>query len=671
MRVVTWKYTSHMHHFKKILIANRGEIACRVIRTCKALGITSVAVFSEADRQAQHVKQADEAYSIGPSASKESYLCGDKIIEVARACKADAIHPGYGFLSENADFAQACADSKIIFIGPSPAAIRQMGSKAKAKALMIQHKVPTLPAYVDKDQSEKTLLKAAEKIGFPVLIKASYGGGGRGMRVVEKAEDFSEGLQSAQREALNSFGNAEVIIEKFLANPRHIEVQIFGDTHQQCVYLFERDCSIQRRHQKVVEEAPAPGVDDKLRKALGEAAVRAAKAIDYTGAGTIEFLLDLDGQFYFMEMNTRLQVEHPVTEQIVGEDLVAWQIAVAQGAKLPKQQHELKIHGAAMEVRLCAEDPYHQFLPSTGKIEQLIFPEALAQFRVDTGYISGDVVSIYYDSLLAKLIAWGEDREAARHLLLKALDETEIIGVKTNRQLLSNILREKNFANAPFSTSFIAEHEAQLLALPALSAEVIVAAGLYCLTQILNESAQSSDPWHSLSGFRLNQSPVFDFSFQYEDKIVGIVFEKNADRWRVKISNDEIFYEAYVVQIQKDFFQFNLDQRVHYFRLWSHEKNCFIHFENQSYPLQKLSRFPALLTDSATENQLVAPMPGRIISCTVAVGDTIKAGQTLLIMEAMKMEHTLRAPYDGVIQALHCSAGDIVSEGMQLVEIQQ
>jgi 3-methylcrotonyl-CoA carboxylase alpha subunit len=620
--------------FNKVLIANRGEIACRIIRTLKKLNITAVAVYSDADRHAQHVKLADEAYYLGPAPAAESYLCIDKIIAIAKKAHVEAIHPGYGFLAENANFARACEHAGIIFIGPPVPAIESMGSKAGAKALMMKHDVPTLPGYHNKDQNPEILFAAAKAIGFPVLIKASFGGGGRGMRIVHEEASFSEALATAKREALNSFGNDEVILEKYLAMPRHVEVQIFADQAQNYVYLFERDCSIQRRHQKVIEEAPAPRVDEELRARLGEAAVKAAQAIGYVGAGTVEFLLSDDGQFYFMEMNTRLQVEHPITEMITGEDLVEWQLRIAQGAPLPKRQDQLKIHGAAIEVRLCAEDPYNDFLPSTGKILIYDYPKNMPHVRMDTGFIAGDEVSIYYDSLLGKLIAWGKNREAARRTLLSALDQTEVLGIKTNRALLSKILQQDDFIQAHLSTHFIAKHEKTLLTVPeAIPETVLSAAAAHYLYHLKKAHKNAQDPWQSLIGWHSSVEVIF----QYLDQ-----------QHKIKAGKSN---------------------PTEHIRLWHHGKQWIAHSQYESYTFYEASRFGNQNTQSHDDNQLTAPMPGRIIAQPVNIGDSVKRGQTLLIMEAMKMEHTIRAPFDGMIKALHAKVGDTVAENTQLVEL--
>ncbi len=498
--------------FKKILIANRGEIACRVIRTAKRLGIQTVAVYSEADAHALHVKQADEAYCIGPAPSSESYLRGDEIIRIALEAGANAIHPGYGFLSENAAFAKACVEANLCFIGPQAEAIRQMGEKSTAKALAQKAKVATIPGYHGDAQDLKTLQKAAQEVGYPLLIKAVAGGGGKGMRVVHQAKDFSESLSSARREAKASFGDDRVLLEKYLENPRHVEVQIFADAHGNAVYLFERDCSVQRRHQKIVEEAKAPDVNDALRHAMGQAAVDVALAIHYRGAGTMEFLLDTDGRFYFMEMNTRLQVEHPVTEMITGLDLVEWQLRVTNNEPLPiTQQSQLTSRGHAVEARIYAEDPQKDFMPSTGTLHYLSTPSENTHVRVDSGVMQGDAISHYYDPMIAKLIVWDEDRSQALLRLSEALAHFKVVGVQTNIALLSRIVQHPAFIRAQLSTHFIDHHAAELLIAAAepTSDQLILAAVAVFMRQRHETASAASpvdphSPWLTADAWQLN-----------------------------------------------------------------------------------------------------------------------------------------------------------------------
>ncbi len=488
--------------FKKILIANRGEISCRITRTAHRLGVKTVAVYSDADAAAMHVQAADEAVHLGPAPSRESYLCAEKIIAAARATGAEALHPGYGFLSENAEFSRACRDAGLVFIGPSPAAITAMGSKSGAKALMAKAGVPLIPGYHGDRQEEDYLLEQAREMGFPVLLKASAGGGGKGMRAVHEEGEFIEALQAARREAGNAFGDERMLIEKLLVEPRHVEVQVLADRHGNAVYVFDRDCSIQRRHQKVVEEAPAPGLSAELRRAMGEAAVRATRAIDYEGAGTLEFLVDREGHFYFMEMNTRLQVEHPVTELISGLDLVELQLRIASGDPLPFTQADLAPRGHAMEVRLYAEDPQKEFLPSTGTLQIFDLP-APEGGRVDTGYRSGDAVSVYYDPMMAKVIAWGETRDIAAERLCNALRRARVAGVKHNAHFLAQVLSHPAFRRGELGTHFIAQHQADLL--PGLSAarESLLLLGAQLFLQDSAGSGDAGSPWAALQGFRI------------------------------------------------------------------------------------------------------------------------------------------------------------------------
>src|SRR4051812_49841964 len=496
--------------FSKILIANRGEIACRVIRTARLLGIRTVAVYSDADARALHVEMADEAVNIGPAPARESYLRAEAILDAAKRTGAEAIHPGYGFLSENAAFAEACAAAGVVFIGPPASSIRAMGGKSEAKALMEKAGVPLVPGYHGEDQSPELLLSQAKRIGFPVLIKASAGGGGKGMRVVSSAAEFDDQLNGAKREAINAFGDDRVLIERYVTRPRHVEIQVFADTQGNCVYLFERDCSIQRRHQKVVEEAPAPNLDPHTRHRMGEAAVAAAKAIGYVGAGTVEFLLDEDGSFFFMEMNTRLQVEHPVTEYITCQDLVEWQLRVASGEPLPLGQDQLSIHGHAIEVRLYAEDPQKGFLPQTGKLDHLVFPRETFHVRIDTGVRSGDAISIHYDPMIAKLIVWANDRPSAVRRLRTALESTQVVGLGANTEFLLAIASHPAFLAADLDTRFIERHQADLLPEPSPAGDDVLA--FAALGVLLDRGAKARaavsgdpySPWAGNDGWRLN-----------------------------------------------------------------------------------------------------------------------------------------------------------------------
>ena len=583
--------------FDKLLIANRGEIACRVIRAAKGLGIETIAVYSEADANALHVSQADQAIAIGPAPAEQSYLDADKLIDAARQAGADAIHPGYGFLAENADFAQACAEHGVVFVGPPPAAIAAMGSKVEARRIMQQAGVPVTPGYHGTEQDEATLLAEAERIGFPVMLKAALGGGGRGMREVESAGDFGGALKAARREARAAFGDNEMLLEKLIPRPRHVEIQVFCDHHGNAAHLFERDCSIQRRHQKVLEEAPAPGLDEKQRAALGRLAIAAARAINYAGAGTVEFIMDEEGACYFMEMNTRLQVEHPVTELVTGQDLVAWQLKVAAGEPLPATQEQLALRGHALEARLYAEDPDKGFLPATGRLNRLRFPEESASVRVDAGVRQGDVITMHYDPMMAKLIVWDEDRARCLQRMSDALHQTEVDGVATNIGFLAAVVAHPAFRAADIDTGFIERHRAELL------------------------------PDGDGSG---RHSPL--------DKQKPTSPPPPASPWEAT-----------------DNWWLNLP-------------------EGARLSLSNETGGPAAATSRAAERQpgatrLLAPMPGRIIEITAAAGQPVKEGDTLLILEAMKMEHAVAAPCAGVLETHRYAVGDIVAEQAELLII--
>jgi 3-methylcrotonyl-CoA carboxylase alpha subunit len=625
--------------FKKILIANRGEIACRVIRTARKLGIACVAVYSEVDANALHVKLADEAHCIGPAPSRESYLRGDKIIEIALKTGAQAIHPGYGFLSENAEFAELCGKNNVCFIGPPAAAIRSMGSKSAAKQLMEKAKVPLVPGYHGVDQTEKILQQAAEKIGYPVLLKAAAGGGGKGMREVWCAEEFAQNLAGAKREALASFGDDAMLVEKYLTKPRHVEIQIFADTHENFVYLFERDCSLQRRHQKVIEEAPAPGLTDKLRKQMGEAAIAAARAIDYIGAGTVEFLLDEDSKFYFMEMNTRLQVEHPVTEMISGQDLVEWQLRVACGEKLPLKQNELKINGHAFEVRIYAEDPQHDFLPSIGAIKFLQTPPENSQVRLDTGIEQGAAISSYYDPMLAKLIVWDTDRKKALQQLSAALAWYQVVGVKTNLDLLSAIAVHPDFVAEKIDTSFIARHQQELLKLSEVTPEILQLAGVYVLSQV--KKAKQYSPWNDIDGWRMNLASEVKLKFLVNGKEQNVIVNNKND-----LLNNNIFMD---------------------------NNNIYLLVNGHRYQIIWLNPDAVDCQQQATEikSHLTAPMPSKVVALLAKAGEQVKRGAGLAVVEAMKMEHTIHAPADGTVKEWYFQVGDLVQEGVELLAFEE
>ncbi|MEO3435367.1 acetyl/propionyl/methylcrotonyl-CoA carboxylase subunit alpha [Inquilinus sp. CAU 1745] len=659
--------------FSKILIANRGEIACRVIRTARRLGIRTVAVHSDADAAALHVAMADEAYAIGPAPAAESYLRGDLVLEAAKRAGAEAIHPGYGFLSENASFADACAEADIVFIGPPPDAIRAMGGKSEAKALMERAGVPLVPGYHGDDSSASLLAKEAERIGFPVLIKASAGGGGKGMRVVEDSGAFQSALDGARREAKAAFGDERVLIEKYLARPRHVEVQIFADRSGEAVYLFERDCSIQRRHQKVIEEAPAPDLPADLRAAMGEAAVAAAKAIGYEGAGTVEFLLDEDRRFYFMEMNTRLQVEHPVTEFITGLDLVEWQLIVAAGGNLPLRQEELSIDGHAIEARIYAEDADRGFLPSTGTLRRLDFPQAGPHVRIDAGVRAGDTISVNYDPMIAKLIVWDRDRAAAVRRLEAALTEVRVAGVASNVDFLRRIATHPAFRGADLDTRFIDRHGDGLK--PSRSGAddaVLATAALFVLLdrksaaeKASRRSADPWSPWNRADGWRLNDEGRADITLRDEDgrHVVPVRYRRDGG-YRLSLPRGEMPVEgalesdgaltAVLDGVRK---RVVVDRSGDMLTLFMEGGACVLHLVDA---VQAADR-------EGGEGRLAAPMPGKIVAVLVAEGQAVRKGEALVVLEAMKMEHTVAAPADGTVARLPFGVGDQVEEGADLV----
>jgi len=661
--------------FGKILIANRGEIACRVIRTAKRLGIGTVAVYSDADRDALHVRLADEARRIGPPAARESYLSIEAILAAARESGAQAIHPGYGFLSENEEFAAACEKAGVVFIGPSPRAIAAMGDKAAAKRLMEKAGVPLVPGYHGEDQDPAFLEKEAARIGFPVLIKPSAGGGGKGMRVASGKSAFRENLEAARREAKSSFGDDRVLIERYLQRPRHIEVQVFGDRHGNVVHLFERDCSVQRRHQKVLEEAPAPGLASSKREEMGAAAVAAAKAIGYQGAGTIEFIAEPDGRFYFMEMNTRLQVEHPVTEMITGLDLVEWQLRVAAGEKLPRTQQEIAFSGHAIEARLYAEDPSRDFLPATGKLVHLAWPGEAADVRIDTGVVAGGEITPWYDPMIAKLIVHAEDRWGALAKLRRALALVEIGGPATNVEFLGRVAASRAFSDAELDTGLIERHRAELLPEPtAPSIDELVAAALAELrdeAQAARELAHASgdphSPWQEVDGWRLNGGSHHDFAFIDGDARHPVRVRFAADGKRVSLG-------AVEEPVESD----ALDDGSHLIRLGGRSFRARAVGEGRTWHVFCNGRYRRLTleeelpspADESPGGSLAAPMPGKVIKLLVEAGATVSKGDSLLILEAMKMEHTITAPSDGRVREIHYAAGEQVLEGAQLITLE-
>ncbi|MDE3116638.1 MAG: acetyl-CoA carboxylase biotin carboxylase subunit [Pseudomonadota bacterium] len=637
--------------FRSLLIANRGEIAVRVMRTAARLGLRTIAVYSDADAAAAHVALADEAVRLGPAPARDSYLKAETILAAAKQTGAEAIHPGYGFLSENADFADACAAAGIVFVGPPASAIRAMGLKDRAKALMADAGVAVVPGYLGDDQSTDHLVKEAARVGYPVLIKAVAGGGGKGMRRVDDAKDFKAALEGAKREARSSFGDERVLIEKYVTRPRHVEVQVFADGHGNAVHLFERDCSLQRRHQKVIEEATAPGMTEAMRKAMGEAAVKAAKAVGYVGAGTVEFIADAsDGlkmdRFWFMEMNTRLQVEHPVTEAVTGLDLVEWQLRVAAGEKLPKAQKDLKPHGHALEARLYAEDPAKNFLPSIGTLERLRFPEAADGLRVDSGVREGDAVTPYYDPMIAKVIAWDETREAAAAKLAHALSETRIAGVATNAGFLIRCLRHPDFVKGEIDTGFIERHREALLPPPAAPRpEILAQAALHVMAE--RTRSAGSSPWDAQDGFRLSG-----------EAHEVIEFVQGSGRAAVEITHHRGGGVSLVVVGARVSAEHPHAEAV---RLPSGE--VAVMEAGETFVLPLYDPFAAAEAAGAATDRIVAPMPGKIVQMLVTPGEKVTRGQPLAVLEAMKMEHTLSAPADAVVSSVEAAQGDQLGDG--------
>ena len=660
--------------FTKILIANRGEIACRVIKTARRMGIKTVAVYSDADRTARHVAMADEAVHIGTSQARESYLLVDKIIDAARRTGAEAIHPGYGFLSENAGFAEACAKGGLVFIGPPPAAIRAMGSKSEAKKIMEKAKVPLVPGYHGDDQSPALLAKEADRIGYPVLIKASAGGGGKGMRVVDAAARFEDALAGAKREAKSSFADDHVLIEKYLTRPRHIEIQVFADSHGNCLYLFERDCSIQRRHQKVIEEAPAPGMEPKRRKAMGEAAVAAAKAIGYQGAGTVEFIADQDGTFFFMEMNTRLQVEHPVTEMITGQDLVEWQLVVAAGGRMPLTQDQLRIDGHAVEVRLYAEDPARNFLPSTGTLAHLRLPAESEHVRVDTGVRQGDTVTPFYDPMIAKVIVHDRDRASAIRRMAALMGETEVVGVTTNAALLKALCSHPAFVGGEIDTGFIDRHREELFAKAAPADDRAFAVAT--LARVAEWAPRSSDPWDQKNGFRLLDIGHDEMRWKDGEREVAVIVRRRRDG-ALDLELPSGTQEALVQRLADDRLAIRLGGDTFTAAVVRHRTNDGVDYalfaDGASRRLRLVDPLDVTQYEAVAsgEASVRSPLPGKIIDLKVKAGDRVSKGQPLLVLEAMKMEHTLSAPTDGRIKSVRYAVGEQVAEGADLVEFEE
>ncbi len=702
--------------FTKILIANRGEIACRVAATARRLAIQTVAVYSDADAGAKHVAACDEAVHIGGSAPKDSYLRWERIIEAAQATGAQAIHPGYGFLSENQEFAKACADAGLVFIGPPASAIKAMGLKAESKQLMEKAGVPLVPGYHGADQDPALLQREADAIGYPVLIKASAGGGGKGMRVVDKTEDFAAALGSCKREAINSFGDDAVLVEKYVQRPRHIEIQVFGDTHGNYVYLFERDCSVQRRHQKVLEEAPAPGMTEELRARMGAAAVEAARAVNYVGAGTVEFIVEQPGgyglegadedfaagppqgemaplggsdpaqrrsvgaKYYFMEMNTRLQVEHPVTEAITGQDLVEWQLRVASGEPLPLRQDELRIHGHAIEARICAENPDNNFLPATGTLHVYGLPRHAAfersdcGVRVDSGVREGDTISPYYDSMVAKLIVHGASREQALARLDAALAQTHIVGLATNVQFLRHILTSASFATAQLDTALIPRESAVLFKQEKVGLPMATAAMVADLLVAEANLAQQAnvrgwiDPWAQRDGWRSHGASQRDFRLEFHGEAHTALFTRlHAGKLELTVDGNTADLQFTVLPGGAlDVRYGDLRSNVH---LYKKGEVAHVFTAKGATQIVAIDTLAHAGEAQAEGGRLTAPMPGKVVSFSVKAGDVVTKGQALAVMEAMKMEHTISAPADGTVVELLFAPGDQVTEGVELLRL--
>jgi 3-methylcrotonyl-CoA carboxylase alpha subunit len=647
---------------RRLLIANRGEIVCRIARTARRLGITTIAVYSDADRNARHVRLADEAYRLGAAPAAESYLDIARVLALAKRVGADAVHPGYGFLSENAAFAQACSEAALAFIGPPAAAITAMGSKSASKAAMAAVGVPVAPGYHGAEQSLDRLRVEAERVGFPLIIKASAGGGGKGMQVVRSAAEVAAAIESAQRLARTAFGDDRLLMERYFPKARHVEVQVFADSQGHVVTLFDRDCSVQRRHQKIIEEAPAPGLRDAVRAAMSQAAITAARAVGYVGAGTVEFLVDEAQGFYFMEMNTRLQVEHPVTELITGVDLVEWQLRIAQGEPLPKPQEAIALHGAAVEARLYAEDPAHGYLPSVGSIAHLRWPTLSADLRLDSGVDAGDEVSPFYDPLLGKVIAWGESRSEACGRLREALLGLEIVGVTTNRALLTSVLGDAEFRGATVATDFLdLRREHLAFGEPAPSAEDCVLAAIWYATRETDPGAL----WSDTSGWRLSEAAGCSWTF--DDRIVSVA-TLGARTYAVSIAQQS--FPVRLIERRTDSLQVELSGRA--LRLGVLEIGPELHlFRREGYVVLRLARTEDALQASshADEGSLVTPLPGTIVAVHVSAGQSVKRGAPLVTVEAMKMEHTLTAPTDGVVTRIPFALSDRVAAGAILVEL--
>jgi 3-methylcrotonyl-CoA carboxylase alpha subunit len=658
--------------FSTILVANRGEIACRVMRTARRLGIRTVAVYSDADARAMHVAMADAAYRLGPAPAKESYLVGERIVAIAKAAGAEAIHPGYGFLSENEDFAELCEREGVVFIGPPASAIRAMGSKSAAKQLMERAGVPLVPGYHGDDQDPALLAREAARIGYPVLLKASAGGGGKGMRIVRGPEAFADALAGCRREALAAFGDDKVLVERYLERPRHIEIQVFADRHGNAVHLFERDCSVQRRHQKVLEEAPAPGMTDERRAAMGAAAVAAAQAIGYVGAGTVEFIADRAGTFHFMEMNTRLQVEHPVTEMITGVDLVEWQLRVAAGEPLPKRQDALRITGHAIEARVYAEDPDRDFLPATGRIAHLAAPAASAHVRIDTGVRAGDEISPFYDPMIAKLIVWDVDRDAALARMRGALADYRIAGLVTNVAFLGRLVASRAFATADLDTGLIERNAGELFPPAAAASDAILALATAAELLAIAEAAatgaaRSTDPyspWHASDGWRMNQDHHHVFVFHDGDHRHAVTVHYEDGGWLLDLPHGR---QPLACARRDDGIVAVLGDRTVVGTVVAAGDRRTVFAGGERRDLALHDPLVQEIDGEAAGGSLAAPMPGKVIAVLVNAGAEVEKGTPLVIMEAMKMEHTITAPSAGRVEEVLYAVGEQVAEAAELL----
>jgi 3-methylcrotonyl-CoA carboxylase alpha subunit len=660
--------------FERVLIANRGEIACRVIRTCRRLGIHTIAVYSEADKDAQHVRLADEAWPIGGPRPAESYLRGDAILDVAKRSGAQAIHPGYGFLSENTAFARACTEAGVTFIGPRPESIEAMGSKAAAKALMEKHQVPLVPGYHGDNQDTAVLAEQARKTGFPLMIKAAAGGGGKGMRIVRTEKEFTDALASAQREAASSFGDTRVILERYVEHPRHIEFQVFGDTHGNVIHLNERECSAQRRYQKVLEETPSPFLNAERRQAMGEAAVAAAKAVNYVGAGTVEFIVGQDGTFYFMEMNTRLQVEHPVTEETLGLDLVEWQLRIAAGEALPLQQHQIQAHGHAIEVRLYAEDPDQNFLPGSGKLRTLRLPAPSRHVRLDGGVVEGDTVTIFYDPMIAKLIVHDANRVQALQRLREALAECEIVGPKSNIAFLERLARHPVVVEGRIDTGYLDRHLDEFLTGDAAPSEHVLfaaatAALLHDERAVVAAAAHGSDPhspWSRADAWRIGHAGKRIIALSLREQRYEIEAHGHDGDYALQYGSAQC--EVRGARLQPDALSARFDGQGVRLAVHVDQDRITLHDANgQRYAFARAAAFAWASKEGGGGNQIVAPMPGRVVLVKASAGDTVEEGQELLVMEAMKMELALKAPRSGTIESVSATQGEFVEADAVLV----